>query len=425
MTNRGEFLRGIKSRFKKETQLTASINKLVLQSELFNSHDIHGHDIGSAVQASLLSNKSALASRISSSQGRSASTAGSPTKTPGGRNLSLTPPLSPMDTPQGDKRARKEFLTKEGASTPRGLTGLRGKGPSSIHPQPAPSGMLGGSDGSLALTSPSSPRSGTTALSLTGASRPPVKISRLSVSERELMARVDKVLNYKTIYYDSDEDRYDAVNHKLNERSLRRRMVEVLTHKSSRDVHKEIKKQRVSEKLGWKHNYRHDLDQADDPYVSSSEEERLVKDLIFLEASHKGHLRRHRSSDDLLQMSEASKLIKYAVPLAQRNAFMPFAHYPNGLPSVLEQKAALAVLYKKRLSTSTTMSGPAFRKLVSDAKTDDEISGSTLDTLSTSRKGNAVAAFRTDAANAGGAGAGAGSGKFKGLMKSMRRHMLR
>ena len=241
-----------------------------------------------------------------------------------------------MDTPQGDKRARKDFLTKEGASTPRGLTGLRGKGPSSIHPQPAPSGMLGGSDGSLALTSPSSP--GVAPPSLSRGLTSPVKISRLSVSERELMARVDKVLNYKTIYYDSDEDRYDAVNHKLNERSLRRRMVEVLTHKSSRDVHKEIKKQRVSEKLGWQHNYRHDLDQADDPYVSSSEEERLVKDLIFLEASHKGHLRRHRSSDDLLQMSEASKLIKYAVPLAQRNAFMPFAHYPNGLPSVLEQR---------------------------------------------------------------------------------------
>ena len=192
VTNRGNFS-GHQVKVQKETQLTASINKLVLQSELFNCHDIHGHDIGSAVQASLLSNKSALASRISSSQGRSASTAGSPTKTPGGRNLSLTPPLSPMDTPQGDKRARKDFLTKEGASTPRGLTGLRGKGPSSIHPQPAQWRLWVRWIFSLDQSQQS--EEGTTAL-LYGSPAPGEDI-QMSVSEGADGARIR--LNHKTI----------------------------------------------------------------------------------------------------------------------------------------------------------------------------------------------------------------------------------
>ena len=124
------FLKGIKTRFKKETQLTASINKLVLQSELFNSHDIHGYNINSAVQASLLSDNAALSSRIES---RSGSAANSPMKTHGASPSGAIRSISPLGTPQRLKR--KSLETERPAtfrpprSTPRGLH--------SVHPSPA------------------------------------------------------------------------------------------------------------------------------------------------------------------------------------------------------------------------------------------------------------------------------------------------
>ena len=220
------------------------------------------------------------------------------------------------------------------------------------------------------------------------------------MNERELMARVDNVLNHKTIYYDSEEEKYEALHYSKHQQSLRRRVIEVLTNKKSRDVHKQMKIQRVSEKFGWKHKYSYDLDQADDPYMSSSEEERLVREVQFMEASYKGKLRRHRSSDDLVQTSEAAKLIKYAVPLTERDAFKPFPQYPNGLPSFLEQKAALAMVYRKRLSTGTSVSSSTFSKLAQQ-NNEDRICN---------RQGSALSKTFSSAG-------GGGGGKFRGFMK--------
>ena len=43
---------------------------------------------------------------------------------------------------------------------------------------------------------------------------------------------MDKVLNFNTVYYDSEEERYDATHNKHKKRSLRRRMTkEMLTQK--------------------------------------------------------------------------------------------------------------------------------------------------------------------------------------------------
>jgi hypothetical protein len=208
--------------------------------------------------------------------------------------------------------------------------------------------------------------------------------SRLHYSERELMARVDSVLNFNTVYYDSEEERYDAMHHKSKKRSLRRRMTEMLTQKGRRDSLARQRAARVHAKLGEKsakliggaippaqygQAYGWESDSPADSDVDSEQEEQLVRESAFMHAAHRGQMRRHRSYDDLLQCSEAYRVTKYAVPLSDLDSFSPFPNYPTGcLPSHLETKSALASAYRRRLSAQHTISAKTFASLVSEGQ---------------------------------------------------------
>ena len=104
----------MKGRFKKETHLTANINKLVMQSDLFNGS--HGVDraVGSALQSSLLGGNRALVGRIEADQiARSqmrpggAYAKGSVSPSPGSRTVGVSPGsprITPPGTPQRSPR---------------------------------------------------------------------------------------------------------------------------------------------------------------------------------------------------------------------------------------------------------------------------------------------------------------------------------
>jgi CRP-like cAMP-binding protein len=359
ITSRAEFLKGVKNRFKKETQLTASINKLVMQSQLLNNQSIHGHDIGSALQSSLLSNNKALVGRIEASQSPRSRLSVEKDSFNSSRNSAIASPR------QGNNNDGNADMNSPPGTPMRG--GRLKNNAVSPH---SPGG-------------PNSPKS----------TMPPTVVSRLTMTERELMQRVDSVINYNTIFYDSEEEVFDAMNHRMKKRSLRRRMTEMLTQKSVRDVVKNRKFVRVlrkkhpeaSHKFGFSlkkknptkessHHTAWDSDSSssdsDEASIDSEEEKRMVEHKLFITAGVMGQMRRHRSYDDLLECSEAARITKYSIPLSDRDAFTPFPSFPHGvLPSHLEQKAAIAMAYRRRISNiATPINGVAFTNLLKESK---------------------------------------------------------
>jgi hypothetical protein len=154
--------------------------------------------------------------------------------------------------------------------------------------------------------------------------------------------KVDNLLTSHNVFYDSDEERNDIIYGSLHhQKSMRVRMKEIMTARSDRLQEHEVMRSKTETEEGGllyhhatqhvHHHHSYLLSKVTATTKLNNEmscKELTEEDLAeikkrdnFAKAVFMGHLRRHRSCNDLLVESMASEEIKLSIPSANKNPF--------------------------------------------------------------------------------------------------------
>jgi hypothetical protein len=149
-----------------------------------------------------------------------------------------------------------------------------------------------------------------------------LRSKRFVIPEKESFAKVDNVLNSDTVFYDSEHEQDIEISESqgLSKRkSVRRRMTELLVNK-----HLDAKSSRPSPL------YRKEIDDDGLSYEEWQDKLKEAENALFNYAKKKSGLRRHRSSDDLLQESARDQQFTRLNRTARINPFkIPLYQMPH------------------------------------------------------------------------------------------------